>query len=420
MKKTGFIHIFGAGTINQVVAFSSGIILVRIIPKTAFGVYSYTSNILQFFILFSGFGIVSAILQLGSENRLNPKLTTTIFNYGFKLGMKINIIISISILLFSLFVPLNLEGSNTLLLYMSFLPLFFLVLELILIYYRFNMYNRVYSWVSVINTVNVLVFSIIGALFFFEKGLVLFRYIAYFITIFIAVFLFKFPIPKIRSRVNIDKNVKKDVWKISFISMANNATSHLIYIVDIFILGLLVPVEGVIASYKVATLIPGALVFIPSTLMIFFYPYFAEKRKDKVWVKKSSWKLIGYFSIFNLALSTFLIMLAPWILNIIFGEQYLDALLPFRLLIASYFVSASFRTISGTLLVTQRKLKFNFFVGIFEGLLNTVMNILLIPALGSIGAALASLFVVTITSVLSLSYFIRSLRIKTVSTKQIE
>jgi O-antigen/teichoic acid export membrane protein len=189
--------------------------------------------------------------------------------------------------------------------------------------------------------------------------------------------------------------------------MANNATGHLIYILDIFIIGILISNETVIASYKVATIIPNALIFIPSSLMVYLYPYFAEKNCNKIWVRENYFKIIKYFGVFNIFLSGILIILAPFIIKLLFGTQYLDAVLSFRILTLGYLISATFRKVSGNLLVTQRKLKFNFLLGIFEGIVNLIGNVVLVSLYGSIGAAIASLIVVILSSILSVRYFVK-------------
>ena len=79
---------------------------------------------------------------------------------------------------------------------------------------------------------------------------------------------------------------KKPLLKISIISMTNNSLSHLLYLLDVFVLGIVDPQETILASYKAATIIPTALTFIPSALMTYVYPYFAQHRLDKKWCRK--------------------------------------------------------------------------------------------------------------------------------------
>ena len=45
---TGFGHIFIANVANQVISFISGFILIRVLTKTDYGIYSYAFNIYSF------------------------------------------------------------------------------------------------------------------------------------------------------------------------------------------------------------------------------------------------------------------------------------------------------------------------------------------------------------------------------------
>ena len=71
----------------------------------------------------------------------------------------------------------------------------------------------------------------------------------------------------------------------------------------------------------------------------------------------------------------------------------------------SYFFSGSFRIVSGNLLVTQRKVEFNLLVAILSGIINIVGNIILIPVYGSMGAAIVTLSVVIVSSLISTIYY---------------
>ena len=75
-------------------------------------------------------------------------------------------------------------------------------------------------------------------------------------------------------------------------------------------------------------------------------------------------------------------------------------------------MNGSFRGIAGNLLVTQRRLKFNLFEGLVSGGVNIIGNLILIPRMGSIGAAIATLCVMNISAALSSGYFIYVLKKK--------
>ena len=92
-----------------------------------------------------------------------------------------------------------------------------------------------------------------------------------------------------------------------------------------------------------------------------------------------------------------------------YGVEYLDAVVPFKILTVNYFFSGTFRAIAGNLLVTQRKLGFNTFVAILSGVLNVIADVIFIMNYGSVGAAVATLSIVVLCSILNTVYLIVTL-----------
>lgn len=64
-----FLSVFGSTAINKIISFASGIVLVRLISKSEYGIFSYANNLLNFFMIACGLGAASGILQMCSEQR---------------------------------------------------------------------------------------------------------------------------------------------------------------------------------------------------------------------------------------------------------------------------------------------------------------------------------------------------------------
>jgi len=403
LTQTGFIHIFGSGLINKVLTFLSGIILVRLVPKQEYGAYAYAQNIFNFIMIASGLGLSSGVFQICCERRKDR--ADYYFNKGLLWGIKINCILAMLIFITAQYVPLPVADANGLLKIMAFLPIITLIFEMSLVYYRYNVQNQEYSYLTTINTALILIFSVIGAFVGKARGMIFFQYIGYFLTILYAIMCLKLPFKNF-----FLKSVQKlEDWnaviKISLISMINNAASIILYNLDIFTLGIMISHQEVIASYKIATYIPNALSFIPSSLIIYIYPFFVEHAKDKEWIKHHYKSLLTIFGLFNFGVSTLLIIMAPFIIRVVFGEQYLDSISVFRILSLGYFFNATFRNTAGNLLVTQRKLNINFWIGLLSGVVNVLGNVILIKIYGPIGAALTTLIVMVISGLVSVGYF---------------
>ena len=406
--RTGFFHIFGSSVINKIIAFMSSVVLVRILTKAEYGVFTYAWNIYSIILIFNGMGIESGVLQVSSEHSGDTEFGDRASNYGIRYGVKFDLILVAIILLIGLFAPLKIEASREILCMLCLLPMSQILFQMTTTYLRAQKRNQEFARLTVLNTALIFVVSAGCAFIFREKGLV-FGYYAAYLSSFAVGFLI-YHVRIFNNSESLEDRERKGLLKIAAISMVNSGLSQLMYLLDVFVLGIVDPQETLLASYKVATMIPSALAFIPLALITYLYPYFAEQRGDGNWCLKR-YKQIGLgLGGLNLVISGILFAGAPLIIRLLFGEQYLDAVPVFRILSVNYFFSGTFRILSGNLLVTQRKLKFNLLVAIVSSLTNVVADYFFIQWWGSIGAALATVLVVFVSSVLSTIYLIYTFR----------
>lgn len=402
LRTTGFFHIFGSSSINKIVAFASGIILVRIISKSEYGIFSYANNLLNFFMIGCGFGAASGMLQMCSEQRDDIE-KENIYAYASRSSFVINCLLSIVILLVSIFVPLKIERANLCLRMMAFLPIFSYTHEMQIFYLRTQRRNKAYSYSNTFSTVAIFVLSCTLSFLFQVEGLVLAKYIAFAVSVLFVLWRFRVGYP-VTKKFELSAKIKKQFWGISAISMLNNGMSSLMYMLDIFVLGIVVPDSTVVASYKLATNVPTALAFIPAAFVTYIYPYFALHRENKAWVRRKYVLVAGALAVLCSIISLVMFIFSPFIIKLLFGAAYLDAVPCFRVLSISFAISALFRTLPGNILVTQRKLKFNLFTATLSSAVNTVLNVMFITRWQSIGAAYATLVTVILTGLLDTGY----------------
>lgn len=406
--RTGFFHIFGSSVINKIIAFMSSVVLVRILTKAEYGVFTYAWNIYSIILIFNGMGIESGVLQVSSEHSGDTEFGDRASNYGIRYGVKFDLILVAIILLIGLFAPLKIEASREILCMLCLLPMSQILFQMTTTYLRAQKRNQEFARLTVLNTALIFVVSAGCAFIFREKGLV-FGYYAAYLSSFAVGFLI-YHVRIFNNSESLEDRERKGLLKIAAISMVNSGLSQLMYLLDVFVLGIVDPQETLLASYKVATMIPSALAFIPLALITYLYPYFAEQRGDGNWCLKRYKQILLGLGGLNLVISGILFAGAPLIIRLLFGEQYLDAVPVFRILSVNYFFSGTFRILSGNLLVTQRKLKFNLLVAIVSSLTNVVADYFFIQWWGSIGAALATVLVVFVSSVLSTIYLIYTFR----------
>jgi O-antigen/teichoic acid export membrane protein len=407
--KNGFLHIFSASLINKLIQFGTSIILVRLLSKESYGQWSYAYNILSIFLLMQGLGVVPGILQYVSEtDDYDRKLSY--LKYGLEVGLLFNLIIAFFIPIYNIIFKMPLSGSKEILNYLFLIPLFTILYEIIQVFLRATLRNKHFSYITVINSATFFIGSVLGAVYFEKMGIVLGRYISYFVSVIVGYIFLKDDFKRLKVISKPEKNKRKEFLKYSTVSMLSNAISGILYLIDTFLVGMILKNETVVASYKTATLIPFALNFIPISVITFVYPYFAKFRNDKKKVKYYYNQLLKYLSIVNFILSLFLFVFAPYIIRIFFGVEYMDSLIPFRILSIGYFITGTFRIPGGNIIASQKKVKINFYNSIVSGIANIFLDIFFIINMGANGAAIATVLIFLISSIISNIYLYKYLR----------
>lgn len=397
--KTGFFHIFSSNILNKIMVFAGGIFLVRILNKQDFGLYSYSQNLLEIFLLINGFGITEGLLQYGSKTRKRIKKEEYV-KYSLKIGLLSNIFIFLILILFLIFGKLKIYEAKKILLMMSLLPIFNTFFSIIQIKLRIELKNREMAKISNVNTFLNILGMLIGAYFYGLYGLIIGKYVGIILSIFYSFRYIKYTFIRWKKIEALSQEKKKDIQKFSFIALINNSISQILYIIDIFLIGYLIADKLILASYKIATLIPVALNFIPLSVMIYIYPYFAQNSNDIKWVRENYINLLRYSFFINLLISLILVIFSKSIIRFVFSENYLDAQLPFVILSVGYFFSATLRIPSGNIINAIGKIKFNFYNTLISGIINIVLDIYFIKKIGSIGASYVTLLVFIISGII--------------------
>ena len=159
-----------------------------------------------------------------------------------------------------------------------------------------------------------------------------------------------------------------------------------------------------IASYKVATTIPTALLFIPTSIIIYIYPFFASHKDDLDWVWQKYKRIAFILFGLNIIIVIFLFSFAERLIVGLFGAYYTDSVLSFRILLINYLVTASLKILIGNIMVMLRKLKYNVVETLISSGLNITMDYYLIKYYSIEGAATATLIVTCVVSMISFIY----------------
>ena len=167
--------------------------------------------------------------------------------------------------------------------------------------------------------------------------------------------------------------------------------------------------DAEIGYYSTATSLCVVWCFVLTAIIDSMYPSIMEAQRagEALFVKRNKqlYCLIFYIS---MAVSLLFTVLAEPLLYIMYGEAYLPAAAPLRII--TWYTAFSYLGVArNAWIVAKNRQKYLFFVYVGAAASNVLLNLLFIPLWGASGAAVASLVAQVLTT-LVLPFFIKDLR----------
>lgn len=404
----GFFHIFGANVINKIVAFATNIVIVWFLTKDDYGVFSYANNIYSFMALITGFGLLTGMFQLCSERRSQVEKNAVLW-YSFTRGVLIDSVLAFALFVLGLLLVLPIEKAGTYLTMLGPLLVLDYLFQFASVALRSKRDNKRFASLQTINTVLYFAFGCLGAFLFGIAGTIIGRYAAYVASLGVAVAYIRLAGFGFSAKPELGAVLKRDLWSYSIPTQLSSAVNQMTFLLDVFLVGFFIADASSVASYKVATMLPEGLLFVPASLILFAMPYFIEHNFDRRWFSRNMKVFLFAGGGIYAVITMMLIALAPSIIELLWGSDYLDATIAFRALSICFFFSA-IRTSCTNMLCAVRAVKSNLAVSMVSLVANVVLCLLLIPRFGINGAAFAPLIVSVIAAVAALALLIRRVR----------
>lgn len=414
MISGGIIWIFGGSIVSQICGMISSMVVIQFLPKNDYGCFVSANNFYSYFAVFIGLGLDVAILQFCSERR-SEENKKAIYRYSFLAGELFNILLGVLIMGFAV-VRARRDGADSVryLAYMSGLPLVTYVKTYLQTFLRIKRLNKQYGVANIAYSIAIVVSKIVLTRYYGAAGLIYSIYVASAVSIVLCLLFCR---QEKISEILFQKGTvlsgpeKKEILSYSAICSITNFASSVLLLLDITCLNFVLRNNVVLADYNVASVFPSACDFIPGCLILYFYPIIVEKFQDSVDEFRAFFgKMVGIFSVVAGSISIGLFVFAPLILRIFYGEQYVSCSAIMRILCINFLISASFRILFGNVIAAIKQVKVNLIHNVIAGVLNVVLDLILIQNMGSMGAALATTFVTIFISLLEIVFILKFLQ----------
>lgn len=149
--------------------------------------------------------------------------------------------------------------------------------------------------------------------------------------------------------------------------------------------------ETAVGYYSLAVSISTMWTFLLSSIIDSLKPsimrYYNENKLKYIQTNRLLYAIVFYLSL----LASFgITVIAPIFISILYGEEYLSAVVPLRIVV--WYVAFSYLGVArDSWVVCEGKQKYLKYIYLGSALLNVILNFILIPIIGACGASLASL-----------------------------
>jgi len=389
--------------ISRLSAFLLSVFVARILSKEDFGAATFALNFLTIFLAFSGFGAAQGVVKYGSgiENSIQRK---QLFRYAFSYGLIYNFLLTVIMILISCFLYWNEFSKVNLILLFSIRFLGMYLVEQKKAEYRADLDNQTFAKFDIFLSVVALILGIICTYFWHLNGFIFSLCISPFFLFFYNQ-QFSFSLKKI----TFNDFRSKEFWRFSWTTALTTQIGELVFILDIFFIGLLMREQDV-AYYKVSSMIPMNILVLGFIFMQTEYPKLCQHHRDKKYQYQfifNYWKL---FTVVGIVVLAFGVFFDKQILSI-FGHQYQNTEI-YRILLFAAVISLIFRVLFVYMLASIGKIMWNLAISAFMLFATSLSLYLVIPEYGLTGVSYVTFGCLALSGILpAFAYFYESKKI---------
>lgn len=414
LQKNGFFAIYFSSILTKVVVLFGGVLIVRLLSIDEYASYTLINNAFSMLNILGDFGTTSALLIFLIQEKENKEKYNNYLKFGIKYAILTSLLSTIFILLSPFYYPYKNISIATYSIFLCFIPLLNVLTGIVSMILRSKEENKKYSFYQVISIIIHYVVTILLILIWGLPGSIFCQYVYGILILLVGLYIIRhyklIKFNKNKEKCKLNKNERKDFIKLAISSQSANLTSSLLYSIDIFIIGLMITNNKYLAIYKVATVIPTALSFLPNCLMIYLIPKFVQHAKDEKWIMKNFKKTVLYGFVVYFTIYILCSVFSKYIFLILYGEQYIEAMYPFLILMFGFLINATFNVLLGNIICALKKPLYNTIINAISLLVNVLFNYILIKKFGYIGASITTTCIIIISSILSFIFLKKILK----------
>jgi len=392
----------GGKIIQMLISLVVGVLTARFLGPSNYGLIGYASAYTAFFMAFCTLGINSILVK---EFVDHPEEEGTVLGTTLVLRTVSSLLSGLIIVLVVSFVDAD-EPTTIAVVALSCVGLVFHVFEVFHYWFQAQLKSKVTAIVSLIAYMATALYKVV--LLILGKGVQFFAFATSVDYIAVAVLLLIAYKKHHGSTLRFSSSCAKRLLKSSYHFILSGMMVAIYGQTDKLMLKQMLG-EADVGYYATATAVCSMWCFVLTAIIDSVYPsIMAANNRDEEVFKKRNRQLYAIVFYVSIAVSVLFMVFAELAIRILYGEAYLPAAGPLRII--TWYTAFSYLGVArNAWIVCKEKQKYLKYIYISAAALNVVLNLFLIPLWGASGAAVASLITQILTSVV-LPLFIPGLK----------
>ncbi len=401
------------------------IFVARYFGPGDYGLFSIGIAVLSFFMVFALLGLQTGVIRYiahyrakGDDNRVRGVITSSI-----KMVLPTSVVMCILMMILSPYLAVNVfskPGLAGILLVLSIsipFSVMITILASVFVGFKQNKY-QVFSEQISVNLAKLVLVILFGILAFGIVGIAWSWTIAMVLAFFLSLYFLRKVYPDLRAKV-ASIPMKRELFSYSLPLLLVASMGFLIMWTDTLMLGIFRTASDV-GIYN-AAMPTGLLLFIfPNAIAALFLPIITELyARKKMKELKRIYKTVTRWAFYiNFPMFLLMVFFSGQILNLIFGPEYVAGYGVLIIISTGFMFRKSVMAVQ--MLQMLKKTRYIFLISASSAILNIILNLLLIPTYGIIGAATASMITYIISISMLLTFFYRFGRINPFSKSMLK
>ena len=406
-NRKGFRVLF-SGLLIKFIGLILSILIVRILPEEEYGYIAFAISITGILTAFSGMGFNWSLLRYGAQS-ISQTDKLNLYTHSISKGTLYTIPLVLFVFVISFFLPEEMKSAQWYLVILSIGMITNYLLNVIKSFFRILNLNNVFSTINIYSS--ILLFTLaISLSYLFEAWGYITALVVGPLIVFCYFHLNKVPFVKKKNEFQLPSKYTSYGIYTGLGMIANQAVITLGPVIAGYL-----NVEAVdIAIFKVSTIIPLNLLFIPAMILTTDFVHLSKSYNDSSILIKYYRRYLITIGGLMLLPFCFSIYFSEEIMKLFFGPKYVDAAPLFSALMIGIFFSFLFRVPLGNMLAAIGKANWNVVHSIIWLVLFIPLSYFLYNHYGLIGFTYSMSFVFIFSGLVSLclmAYYYKMIKV---------